>query len=96
MTTLERAARALALAYYQEECDDSPGEFQKNFSQLSPEDAADRYWEGWVNQARAVLMAVRSADTTTIQAGAYAYDDERAIKPVWEAMIDAILADGGG
>lgn len=98
--TLERAARALALAFYQEECDESPGEFQKNFSQLTPEGAANRYWEGWTNQARAVLMAVREPDEAE-KAGAFWLSEfqtpgsDTHLRAVagntFTAMIDAIL-----
>lgn len=45
--------------------------------------------------ARAALLAMRNVDREVLQVGAYAYDDERAIAPVWSAMIDAILKEGG-
>lgn len=98
-TMLEKAARAIALSYYS-------GDYELEVAQAYAE--AD--WRDWVNEARAVLMAVREPDEAMTEAGVDAElpggqfgepgfressVDESDVPVIWAAMIDAILADGG-
>ena len=83
--TLERAARALCEAMGEDWDNESPA------------------WKSiHLSRARAVLMAVRSPDDRMDNAGVEAANgvmegwvDEGQVGFVWQAMIDAILADGG-
>ena len=53
-------------------------------------------WRYWLPSARAALQAIREPDTSVRMASVQAWSDDETETPVtriWQAMIDAILAE---
>lgn len=82
MTTLEKAARALAMEYY------APGD-----ATLEAKIAAAEQWSAFVSLTRAVLMAVRAPGGYVIDKGATTACGLPDAEATWERMIDTILAE---
>lgn len=102
MTPLERAARALAMVYICERDAFEPTDYHAV-------QYAEHAWKDHVEQARAVLTAIREPDEvmlpdpnhtdTALYRAARLLDDQSissadTFSEVWTAMIDAILAGG--
>lgn len=87
-TMLERAARALALL--------QGAEWDARSAMETPGgERPDEMRSGFLDQARAVLMAVREPDGDMLGAGDKVFN-HGCHGSTWTAMIDAILADGEG
>lgn len=87
-TMLERAARALALSYYEEDKWDNPSAYLIE----TPEQVTDWAWDQWITQARAVLMAVRG-EAVSVAMKVYDQRDVGIEADDFTAMIDAILQE---
>lgn len=87
MTPLERAARALARFSVQSEA---------HFPYISKTEA-ERSWQAYVPQAKAVLEAIREPSEAMVRLGGCRMDDggDSDAVLVWQAMIDAALTETG-
>lgn len=61
-SSLEKAAKALAASFYEEETLEDPRAYS---GYENADDYANQTWEHWLPQARAVLLAVREPEEIT-------------------------------
>lgn len=91
MNTVERAAWALALR--QGEQLERAGA-----TNMTPDVYADRNWRDQIPTVRAVMTAIRDPEALMLTAGTIAPRDGQlpmgGAKKIWQAMIDAALAEG--
>lgn len=96
MTPIERAARALcALNRMDPDATIASGGFQRSVGDMPP--APRKQWEEFAPQVRAVIAAIREPSEEVVEAGAEAWTPGVAgdgIRTSWNAMIDALLAEG--
>lgn len=86
---LERAARALAERHHQPL-------FDRGDSSLSPSQYADQYWRDYVEQARAVIEAIRepSGEMLNEAMRGPGKPTHTLSSGLWVRMVDALLAEG--